>query len=52
MHVKFYMHENLTAVRNFHKNFECNIQILNAANVFDFFYKILHETCKISYAHF
>ena len=34
MHVKFYVHENLTAAGNFNKIFPCNIQNLNAADIF------------------
>ena len=34
MHVKFYKHGNLTAVGNSYKNFPCNLQKLNAANIF------------------
>ena len=36
VHVKFYMHEILTAAGNFHKNFPCNFQNANAADVFQF----------------
>ena len=36
MHVKFYMHKILTAAGNFCKNFQHNLQNLNAADIFQF----------------
>ena len=35
-HVKFYVHENLTAAGNFCKIFPCNLQNVNAADIFQF----------------
>ena len=37
MHVKFYMHENLTAARNFYEIFPRSLQNLNTADIFQFF---------------
>ena len=50
-HVKFYMHENLTAAGNSYKIFPCNIQNLNAADISQFLHNF-HGERKNSHAHF
>ena len=35
MQVKFYTHESLTDARKLYKSFACNMQSLNAADIFN-----------------
>ena len=51
MRVKFFVHDNLPAAENFYELFPCNIQNLNAADIFHFC-KIFYVACKILDAHF
>ena len=48
MHIKFYMHEILTAAGNFYKIFPCNIHNLNAADIFQFLKKFSIQHLKFS----
>ena len=49
---KSYYAKNLTAERKFDKIFLCSKQNLNAADIFQFFYKKIHTACKFFHAHF